>query len=121
MSAAELARKAQEAPSQMTALERAVLCMHQGMLNEKVEIKLRAADGVAKLEAINQRDGLARKRRAAAQRPSASDAPTMGLHEFVRQAWPHLESGVAFVDNWHIRASANTSKRSSTGELRSFW
>ncbi len=28
----------------------------------------------------------------------------MSLHEFVRQAWPHLETDIAFVDNWHIQA-----------------
>jgi len=26
------------------------------------------------------------------------------LHEFVRQAWPVVESQVDFVDNWHIAA-----------------
>ncbi len=26
------------------------------------------------------------------------------LHEFVKQAWPHVESRVDFVDNWHIAA-----------------
>ena len=108
MSVAELARKAQQAPTEMTAIERAVLVMHQGMLNEKDEIKLRAAATVAQLEAINQRDDLARKRRDARSERMrsrrATETPRPTLHEFVRQAWPHLETDVAFVDNWHIQA-----------------
>ena len=107
MSVAELARKAQQAPTEMTAIERAVLVMHQGMLNEKDEIKLRAAATVAQLEAINQRDDLARKRRDRSERlrsRRANETPRPTLHEFVRQAWPHLETDVAFVDNWHIQA-----------------
>lgn len=29
------------------------------------------------------------------------------LHEFVRQAWPHLEGGREFVDSWHIGAACS--------------
>ena len=28
------------------------------------------------------------------------------FHEFIKQAWPAIEGGIAFVDSWHIRAIA---------------
>ncbi|HUE17056.1 MAG TPA: hypothetical protein VMR25_22955 [Planctomycetaceae bacterium] len=109
MSVAELFRKAKQTPTEMTAVERAVLVMHQGMLNEKDEIKLRAAASVARVEAINQRDDLAARRRDARPEQLANlrvtnEKTEMRLHEFVREAWPQLETDVAFVDNWHIQA-----------------
>jgi len=105
MTVAELARKARQAPAEMTAVERAMLVLHQGMSSEKEETKLRAAAAVAQVDAINQRDELANRKKA--EQPSirvVSQTPAISLHEFVRQAWLHLEPDVAFVDNWHIHA-----------------
>ncbi len=86
MTVAELARKAQQAPAEMTAVERAMLVLHQGMSSEKEETKLRAAAAVAQVEAINQRDELANRKKA--EQPSirvVSQTPAISLHEFVRK------------------------------------
>lgn len=40
------------------------------------------------------------------------------LHFFVRQAWPLVEPGVEFVDNWHIGVICEHLEAVSRGELR---
>ena len=39
------------------------------------------------------------------------------LHEFVKQAWPHVESRVDFVDNWHIAALCRHLEAVTHGEI----
>jgi predicted phage terminase large subunit-like protein len=40
------------------------------------------------------------------------------LHEFVKQAWPCVESSVAFVDNWHIEAVCRHLEATLDGSIR---
>lgn len=40
------------------------------------------------------------------------------FHEFVKQAWPQVEGGVEFKDNWHIQAICEHLEAMLTGEIR---
>lgn len=50
-------------------------------------------------------------------RPVQVPSQTMGLHQFIREAWPVLEPAVPFRDNWHIGEIADHLEAVSRGEL----
>lgn len=45
-------------------------------------------------------------------------AASASLYEFVRQAWPTVEPGVAFMPSWHIEAICEHLEAITAGELR---
>jgi predicted phage terminase large subunit-like protein len=48
---------------------------------------------------------------------TALERAETSLHEFVKQAWPHVESRVDFVDNWHIAALCRHLEAVTHGEI----
>jgi predicted phage terminase large subunit-like protein len=45
-------------------------------------------------------------------------APSLSLHEFAIAAWPVLEPGRTFSDNWHIRVICEHLEAATRGEIR---
>lgn len=50
--------------------------------------------------------------------PEETGAPELGLHEFMERAWPVVEPGKVFVDNWHIGALTEHLEAVISGEIR---
>lgn len=48
----------------------------------------------------------------------AAEEARRNLHEFIRQAWPIIEPGTPYLDNWHIGAMCEHLEAVTSGQIR---
>ncbi len=92
--------------------------MSRLLTNEECELLLSLTESelVARLASMpEERRSLIRKELTDYLYPK--ERAEIRLHEFVKQAWQHVETSAVFVDNWHIEALCNHLEASLDGRI----